>query len=143
MQKLLLEKQSLQRQFSLENLLKYLWRGRGIVTEFSLKLCLVITYAEDNSNQPFKSRQLNHSSTVQINLLCKSPFKKKKKISICLPKSIHTYWEASFFTYLKVMMNQSTFSSVTRCDNGEAQILTRGWRRSFQCSQRGKANSSK
>ena len=79
MQKLLLEKQSLQRQFSLENLLKYLWRGRGIVTEFSLKLCLVITYAEDNSNQPFKSRQLNHSSTVQINLLCKSPFKKKKK----------------------------------------------------------------
>ena len=89
MQKLLLEKQSLQRQFSLENLLKNLWRGRGIVTEFSLKLCLVITYAEENSSQPFKSRQLNHSS-VQINLLCKSPFKKKKN-SICLPKSIHTY----------------------------------------------------
>lgn len=108
MQKLLLEKQSLQRQFSLENLLKYLWRGRGIVTEFSLKLCLVITYAEDNSNQPFKSRQLNHSSTVQINLLCKSPFKKKKKNSHLFTK-IYSHLLRGFFLHLSEGNDESKY----------------------------------
>ena len=106
MQKLLLEKQSLQRQFSLENLLKNLWRGRGIVTEFSLKLCLVITYAEDNSSQPFKSRQLNHSS-VQINLLCKSPFKKKKKFHLFT--KIYSYLLRGFFLHLSEGNDESKY----------------------------------
>lgn len=54
---------------------------------------------------------------------------------------IYSHLLRSFFLhYLNVTMNQSTFSSVTKCDNGEAQILARSQRMSFQCFWRGKAN---
>lgn len=58
--------------------------------------------------------QLKTVLHVQTDKLHKSRYicclNNSQKNSTCLPKSIHTCWEASFFTYLNVTMNQKVLS---------------------------------
>lgn len=64
-------------QFSLKNLLKNLWSRSGTVSKFSYKLCLVLTYAEHNWRQSFKSRQpsCTRAETLAVSIsLQKIPF---------------------------------------------------------------------